>query len=137
MTQSFVNRRYWILLAVPILFVALSSCGSSSTDTLESETSTTAEETESGAVDQEDSEAEGSDQESVEPEATDPGDDEQSTTDGPDGATAFNQPNILLVITDDQGLDASAQYSLSDDLPNTPVIDSLARNGITLSLIHI
>ena len=40
------------------------------------------------------------------------------------------QPNILLVITDDQGIDASAQYDFSNDLPNTPVINSLAQNGI-------
>ena len=125
MAQSLVNYRYWIFLAVPTLLVALSSCGSSSTDTVDSETTSTAEEAESAAVDQE-----GSDQESVEPEATESGDNEPSSTDGAT-ATAFNQPNILLVITDDQGLDASAQYSISDDLPNTPVIDALARNGIT------
>ena len=41
------------------------------------------------------------------------------------------QPNILLVITDDQGLDSSAQYSLGNDVPNTPVINALAQNGIT------
>lgn len=40
------------------------------------------------------------------------------------------QPNILLIVADDQGLDASAQFSLSNDLPNTPVINSLASNGI-------
>ena len=44
--------------------------------------------------------------------------------------TADNQPNFLLIITDDQGLDASAQYSFSDDLPNTPVLDQLAADGI-------
>ena len=38
--------------------------------------------------------------------------------------------NFLFIITDDQGLDASAQYSLSNDTPNTPVIDQLAGNGI-------
>ena len=42
----------------------------------------------------------------------------------------IDQPNILLVITDDQGLDSSAQYSLGNDVPNTPVIDALAANGI-------
>ena len=41
------------------------------------------------------------------------------------------RPNVILVITDDQGLDASAQFSLSNDLPVTPVIDSLAASGIT------
>ena len=47
------------------------------------------------------------------------------------GGTDAVQPNIILVITDDQGLDASAQYDLSNDVPNTPVINSLAANGIT------
>ena len=50
--------------------------------------------------------------------------DDNSSVDG-------TKPNIILVITDDQGLDASAQYNLSSDLPFTPVIDSLAANGIT------
>ena len=77
MAQSLVNCRYWIFLAVPTLLVALSSCGSSSTDTVDSETTSTAEEAESAAVDQE-----GSDQESVEPEATESGDNEPSSTDG-------------------------------------------------------
>ena len=41
-----------------------------------------------------------------------------------------SQPNFLFIISDDQGLDASAQYSISQDLPTTPVIDSLAARGI-------
>lgn len=45
-------------------------------------------------------------------------------------STASSSPNLLLIIADDQGLDASAQYALSDDVPATPVIDSLAANGI-------
>lgn len=45
-------------------------------------------------------------------------------------STNTEQPNILLIISDDQGLDASAQYSYSDDLPNTPTLDSLAMSGI-------
>lgn len=43
----------------------------------------------------------------------------------------MDKPNILIVITDDQGIDASAQYSLSSDLPNTPVVNQLAASGIT------
>ena len=102
MAQSLVNCRYWIFLAVPTLLVALSSCGSSSTDTVDSETTSTAEEAESAAVDQE-----GSDQESVEPEATESGDNEPSSTDGAT-ATAFNQPNILLVISNAELVGANA-----------------------------
>ena len=44
--------------------------------------------------------------------------------------TDFSRPNILFIISDDQGLDASAQYSLGQDLPNTPVIDALANRGL-------
>ena len=51
-----------------------------------------------------------------------------------DGGTDENETaadlNFLLIITDDQGIDASAQYSFSSDLPNTPNIDQLASNGI-------
>jgi arylsulfatase A-like enzyme len=39
-------------------------------------------------------------------------------------------PNILLIISDDQGLDASAQYSYSSDIPNTPNLDTLANQGV-------
>ncbi|MCJ8272573.1 MAG: sulfatase-like hydrolase/transferase, partial [Psychrosphaera sp.] len=46
-------------------------------------------------------------------------------------AVSAGKPNILLIIADDQGLDASAQYSYSSDLPSTPNIDALAAAGIT------
>ena len=39
-------------------------------------------------------------------------------------------PNILLVITDDQGIDASGQYPHTDDPPTTPTIDALADEGL-------
>ena len=39
-------------------------------------------------------------------------------------------PNILLIISDDQGLDASSQYALSNDPPRTPVLDALAAEGL-------
>ena len=41
-----------------------------------------------------------------------------------------SQPNIMLIISDDQGLDASAQYSVSSDVPKTPTLDALAAGGI-------
>ena len=44
--------------------------------------------------------------------------------------TASSQPNILLIISDDQGLDASAQYSLTTNPPRTPVLDALASSGL-------
>jgi arylsulfatase A-like enzyme len=40
------------------------------------------------------------------------------------------QPNILLVIADDMGVDASNQYSYSSDRPATPTLDALASAGI-------
>lgn len=40
-------------------------------------------------------------------------------------------PNILFIISDDQGLDASAQYDFSEDLPITPTLNGLAQQGIT------
>ena len=44
--------------------------------------------------------------------------------------SSSSKPNILLVITDDQGKDASAEYSLSSDLPSTPIFSALAGDGI-------
>jgi len=41
-----------------------------------------------------------------------------------------SKPNILLIIADDQGVDASAQYSFSSDLPLTPNINLLAEQGL-------
>lgn len=40
------------------------------------------------------------------------------------------KPNVLFIISDDQGLDASAQYGVSQDLPHTPVINALANRGL-------
>jgi arylsulfatase A-like enzyme len=44
--------------------------------------------------------------------------------------TPSSSPNILLIISDDQGLDASAQYDVSSDLPNTPTLNELANKGL-------
>ncbi|KGJ89705.1 YHYH protein [Colwellia psychrerythraea] len=41
------------------------------------------------------------------------------------------QANILFIISDDQGLDASAQYALSENMPKTPTLNMLAQQGIT------
>ncbi len=43
------------------------------------------------------------------------------------------QKNILLIISDDQGLDASAQYTYSNDVPNTPNLNSLASAGLVFA----
>ncbi|GBL05666.1 N-acetylgalactosamine 6-sulfatase [Glaciecola sp. KUL10] len=47
----------------------------------------------------------------------------------PDSNSA-GKPNILLIIADDQGVDASAQYSYSNDLPLTPNLTALANQGL-------
>lgn len=58
--------------------------------------------------------------------------DEASTNPTPDPVPVPTQerPNILLIISDDQGLDAAPQYPLSNDLPNTPTLDALANAGV-------
>jgi arylsulfatase A-like enzyme len=43
---------------------------------------------------------------------------------------AATQPNILLIIADDLGVDSSNQYSYSADKPSTPNLDALAASGI-------
>jgi len=48
----------------------------------------------------------------------------------PTDPVATSSPNILLIIADDMGVDASAQYSYSDDPPTTPTLDALAEQGI-------
>lgn len=45
----------------------------------------------------------------------------------------IKSPNVLLIITDDMGLDTLNAYQFPNDKPNTPNIDSLAQNGITFS----
>ena len=51
--------------------------------------------------------------------------------DGSTGEENVTTPNILFIISDDQGLDASAQYGLSQDLPDTPTLNALAQQGLT------
>ena len=44
---------------------------------------------------------------------------------------AFGQPpNILLVIADDMGIDASPCYSVGDLKPTMPVLEELCRTGV-------
>jgi arylsulfatase A-like enzyme len=48
----------------------------------------------------------------------------------PTSPVESDKPNILLIIADDLGLDASNQFSLSDDKPNSPNLDQLAQQGL-------
>lgn len=50
-------------------------------------------------------------------------------TDG-GGDPGADQPNILLIISDDQGVDSSAEYDFSLDPPTTPTLSALAAEGI-------
>lgn len=43
---------------------------------------------------------------------------------------AQSLPNILFIISDDQGIDASAQYDYSSAPPITPTINDVAENGL-------
>jgi len=45
-------------------------------------------------------------------------------------ATPSGKPNIIFIISDDQGKDSSPQYALSTDLPSTPNLTSIADNGV-------
>lgn len=44
--------------------------------------------------------------------------------------SSSGKPNIVFIISDDQGQDSSAQYSLSSDLPVTPNFTALANSGL-------
>ena len=46
------------------------------------------------------------------------------------GGVVSGKTNILLIIADDLGLDASNQYSVSQQRPATPILDGLAAQGI-------
>ena len=45
--------------------------------------------------------------------------------------SAQNQPNILLIIADDLGIDGLEGYDLGVTSANTPTLDSLRDEGIT------
>ena len=44
--------------------------------------------------------------------------------------TLNENPNILLVISDDWGLNATSNYTLGFETPVTPTLDALAENGL-------
>lgn len=46
-------------------------------------------------------------------------------------AASASRPNILLVISDDVGLDGASGYAVTSDLPSTPTLDRLAATGVT------
>lgn len=46
------------------------------------------------------------------------------------GEQIADQPNILFILSDDQGVDSSAEYDYSRDPPITPTISQLAEDGV-------
>lgn len=51
--------------------------------------------------------------------------------------TSSGKPNIVFIISDDQGLDASPQYSVSSDLPVTPNFTALANSGLIFDNVWV
>ena len=47
------------------------------------------------------------------------------------------ETNILLIIADDLGVDSSAQYDITTDKPNTPVLDQLAAGGLVFDNLWV
>jgi len=45
----------------------------------------------------------------------------------------IKKPNILLIIADDMGLDASPNYTVGSIKPNLPIIENLVQTGITFN----
>ncbi len=45
-------------------------------------------------------------------------------------AAAQDRPNILLVIADDMGIDASPCYPIGDEKPNMPVLEAMCASGV-------
>ncbi|MFG3382470.1 sulfatase-like hydrolase/transferase [Streptomyces sp. NPDC047999] len=52
-----------------------------------------------------------------------------AATDGPPGGSGTS-PNILMVIADDFGVDASPCYDLGEDKPDMPTLESLCGSGL-------
>ena len=47
-----------------------------------------------------------------------------------DAVVASGKPNIIFLLSDDQGKDSSAEYNISTDIPNTPTLSALADGGV-------
>ncbi len=58
---------------------------------------------------------------------------DDETTDEPADNDTSDNPNILLIIADDMGLDASPGYSIGATKPNMPTLQSMINSGITFN----
>ena len=140
--QTFIRSRVHVglILSAACTTLLLGGCS----DGVQTDTSQSQSIDQSNGIDQIDEvdEVDGLDEEeeagnTARPDTVDEIDAGSSETQTPDGATENAQdtttaPNILLIISDDQGLESSAQYSLGSDLPTTPVLDNLASSGLVM-----
>ena len=54
----------------------------------------------------------------------------ESNTNDPDDPVSTNKPNILLIIADDMGLDATPGFSIDTSKPNMPQLETLMNSGV-------
>lgn len=54
----------------------------------------------------------------------------ESNTNDPDDPVSTNKPNILLIIADDMGLDATPGFSIDTSKPNMPQLEALMNSGV-------
>lgn len=59
------------------------------------------------------------------------------TDTGTGTGTETSKPNILLIIADDMGLDATPGYTVGSEKPTMPVLTSLSANGITFENVWV
>ena len=112
-----MSKKITWLFILTIALLAITSCGGSATE-------------ETAAIDSDS--VNGSSTDSTTDNSTDNStDDDTGTGTGTGTDNTLLPPNILFIISDDQGLDASAQYKLSEDVPQTPTLNMLAQQGLT------
>ena len=64
------------------------------------------------------------------PDSGDTGTDPDASDPPPIDPDLSRPPNILMIIADDLGLDASSSYTVGTELPATPTLDTLAADGL-------
>lgn len=123
-----INKMAMILITL-FTFTACGGGGATGTSTVNTESGTTVDGEDNGTGTTTDGDGT-SDGTGTGTGGTDTETDTGTSTDIETEVGSSNKPNILLIISDDQGVDASAQYSYSEDLPNTPTLGALATDGI-------
>lgn len=147
---------HWFKILFVLLVMSLSACGGGGdssnssdeetpiTDSQDSQQEsaeqdsgqeTTSETTQTTTTETTNSETE---TEEPEPEQTENSNDTETTSsengspeeDEPETVAEVIRPNILIIISDDQGKDASNQYGSNSNVVDTPNLDELAANGV-------